>query len=82
MHGVFETGITTCATWHAAITLPNLDDGNQIMWQLLDRDIVAHPTLAPTAGHLTLPTGPGFGISLDREAVEAASRAATGEPQA
>ena len=78
MHGVFETGITTCATYHAAISLPNLDDGNQIMWQLLERDIVAHPSLAPAAGHLTLPIGPGFGFSLDEEAVAAARRAPAG----
>ena len=78
MHGVFETGITTCATYHAAITLPNIDDGNQIMWQLLERDIVARPSLIPTAGRLTLPAGPGFGFSLDREAIAAAREAQTG----
>ena len=76
IHGVFETGITTCATYHAAITLPNLDDGNQIMWQLLAHDIVARPSLAPTAGRLRLPAGPGFGFSLEHEALRAASRAA------
>ena len=76
MHGVFETGITTCATWHAAVTLPNLDDGNQIMWQLLERDVVARPSLGPVTGRLVLPAGPGFGFSLDREALGAASRAA------
>ena len=75
MHGVFETGITTCATYHAAISLPNLDDGNQIMWQLLERDIVARPSLVPAAGRLTLPAGPGFGFSLDREAIAAARNA-------
>ena len=77
MHGVFETGITTCATWHAAVTLPNLDDGNQIMWQLLAPDIVARPSLQPVAGHLTLPAGPGFGFALDPAALDAARRAAT-----
>ena len=78
MHGVFETGITTCATYHAAISLPNLDDGNQIMWQLLERDIVARPALSPVAGHLTLPAGPGLGFSLDEEALAAARRAPAG----
>lgn len=47
LHGVFETGITTCASYQAAVTLPNLDDGNQIMWQLLARDIVDSPSLVP-----------------------------------
>ena len=76
MHGVFETGITTCAAYHAAITLPNLDDGNQIMWQLLAQDVVASPSLAPAAGRLTLPSGPGFGFSLHQDVVRTASRAA------
>ena len=79
MHGVFETGITTCATWHAAITLPNLDDGNQIMWQLLAPDIVAHPSLAPASGRLVLPAAPGFGFSLDPQALDAARASAAGE---
>ena len=73
MHGVFETGITTCATYHAAITLPNLDDGNQIMWQLLERDLVATPSLVTAAGALALPPAPGFGFSLDPAALDAAS---------
>ena len=64
MHGVFETGITTCATYHAAVTLPNLDDGNQIMWQLLERDVVASPSLVTTAGRLSLPPAPGLGFAL------------------
>ena len=75
VHGVFETGITTCATYHAAITLPNLDDGNQIMWQLLDRDLVATPSLVTEAGTLALPPAPGFGFSLDPEALGAARAA-------
>ena len=79
MHGVFETGITTCATWHAAVTLPNIDDGNQIMWQLLERDLVASPALVPAAGHLSLPADPGFGMSLDRDALDSATRAAAAE---
>src|SRR5262245_61482350 len=43
LHGVFESGITTCASYQAALTLPNLDDGNQIMWQLLAGDLVERP---------------------------------------
>jgi muconate cycloisomerase len=73
LHGVFESGITTCAAYQAAVTLPNLDDGNQIMWQLLARDLVAAPSLAPAAGRLALPPAPGLGFSLDPAAVAAAA---------
>ena len=47
LHGVFETGITTCASNQVAATSGNMDDGNQIMWQLLAEDIVAAPGLTP-----------------------------------
>ena len=74
VHGVFETGITTCASYHAAITLPNLDDGNQIMCQLLTRDIVDSPSLQPTEGRLTLPGGAGFGFALDQRVIDDAEK--------
>jgi muconate cycloisomerase len=73
LHGVFESGITTCASYQAALTLPNLDDGNQIMWQLLARDIVESPSLAPIAGKLSLPPAPGLGFSLDPARVKAST---------
>ena len=50
IHGVLETGITTCASIQAASGVPNMDDGNQIMWQLLEEDIVESPDLTPQAG--------------------------------
>jgi L-alanine-DL-glutamate epimerase-like enolase superfamily enzyme len=51
------------------LTLRNLTDGNQIMHQLLVRDIVARPDLTPQAGKLGLVEGPGFGFELDWDAV-------------
>ena len=73
LHGVYETGITTCAANQLAATLPNLDDGNQIMWQLLTEDIVATPDLTPSAGRLGIIDGPGLGFELDRAAVARAA---------
>ena len=35
IHGLHETGITTCAANHAAAVIHNLDDGNQYMNHLL-----------------------------------------------
>ena len=74
IHGVFETGITTCASYHAAVTLPNLDDGNQIMWQLLSRDVVSSPSLRPVEGKLSFPAGAGFGFTLDDQVVTEAQQ--------
>jgi len=70
IHGSFTTGITTCAEHHAALAMPNLDDGNQIMCQLLARDLVKAPTLRPRQGWLDAIDGPGLGCTLDPEALE------------
>jgi muconate cycloisomerase len=75
IHGVFETGLTTCATNQVAATIPNLDDGNQIMWQLLERDIVRQPDLTPVEGSIAVGDRPGLGFELDPEAVAAAAEA-------
>ena len=75
LHGIFESGITTCAANQAAATIPNLDDGNQIMWQILAEDLVSAPDLTPVAGRLPVLDGPGLGFELDRDAVARAAEA-------
>ena len=65
IHGSFTTGITTCAEHHIALAIPNLDDGNQIMCQLVQKDIVASPSLTPKEGWLDAIQGPGLGFELD-----------------
>jgi muconate cycloisomerase len=73
LHGVFESGITACAANQAAATIPNLDDGNQIMVQLLAEDIVGAPSLTPVQGRLPVVRGPGLGFELDGDAVARAA---------
>lgn len=73
IHGSFTTGVTTCAEHQAALAIPNLDDGNQIMCQLLARDIVAAPDLLPRAGWLPALTEPGLGLELAPAVVDAAA---------
>jgi muconate cycloisomerase len=75
IHGSFTSGITTCAEHQIGRFLPNLDHGNQIMWQLLKDDVVAQPSLTPDRGQLALPPAPGHGAALDAGVVrEAAER--------
>lgn len=71
IHSSFTTGITTAAEHQIARMIPNLDDGNQIMWQLAKDTIVAHPDLAPKGGWLDLPDAPGLGVTLDEGKVAA-----------
>jgi len=75
LHGIFETGITTCASNQVAATLGNMDDGNQIMWQLLAEDIVSSPSLEPTKGALPISDKPGLGFDLNEDAVARAAAA-------
>lgn len=73
IHSSMTTGITTAAEHHVGRAIPNLDDGNQIMWQLLQDNIVASPDLAPVKGQLALPATPGLGVTLDTDAVARAA---------
>lgn len=73
IHSSMTTGITTCAEHHVGRAIPNLDDGNQIMWQLLKEDIVEGPELTPVRGRLSLPARPGLGFTLDEDAVARAA---------
>jgi muconate cycloisomerase len=72
IHGLYETGITTCAANQVAATLPNLDDGNQYMNHFLEWDIVRSPDLSLKNGKLPVLEGPGLGFELDWDAVSRA----------
>jgi muconate cycloisomerase len=69
LHGLYETGITTCASNQVGATLANLDDGNQYMNHLLIEDIVARPNLVLQNGKLPVLPGPGLGFELNWDAV-------------
>ncbi|WP_421883262.1 mandelate racemase/muconate lactonizing enzyme family protein [Pacificispira sp.] len=72
IHSSFTSGITTCAEHQIALAMPNLDDGNQIMWQLAKDNTVATPGLAPKQGWMRLPDAPGLGFELDHAVIDAA----------
>lgn len=69
IHSSMTTAITTCAEHHVGRAIPNLDDGNQIMWQLLQENIIDAPDVAPVKGILSLAAKPGLGFDLNRDAV-------------
>lgn len=74
IHSSFTTGITTCAEHHIGLAIPNLDDGNQIMWQLVQKDIVATPDLDPKQGWIEAFQEPGLGFELDADLVRDGER--------
>ena len=73
IHSSMTTGITTVAEHHAGRAIPNLDDGNQIMWQLLEENLLEDPPVSPVKGRLSLAGKPGLGLSLDRDVVARAA---------
>ena len=75
IHGLWETGITTCAANHAASVIPNLDDGNQYMNHLLASDVISNPELSLVDGRLPVLSGPGFGFEIDSDEVARAAEA-------
>jgi len=75
LHGLYETGITTCAANQVAATIPNLDDANQHMTRFLAWDVVKSPSLEPRMGQLPILTGPGLGFEIDWTGVDRARHA-------
>jgi L-alanine-DL-glutamate epimerase-like enolase superfamily enzyme len=73
IHSSMTTGITTCAEHHVGRAIANLDDGNQIMWQLLEDNIIQTPGLIPNAGRLALQAGAGLGFVLNMDVVARAA---------
>jgi muconate cycloisomerase len=69
LHGLYETGITTCAAHQLAAACANIDDGNQHMLRFLEFDIVSAPDLTPQAGWLDVIRRPGLGFDLDPDKV-------------
>ncbi len=72
IHGLYETGITTCAANQVAAVIANLDDGNQYMNHFLQWDIIKRPDLTLRNGRLPVLAGPGLGFELDNDAIEQA----------
>ena len=69
IHGLYETGITTCAANQIASVLPNLDDGNQYMNHFLKWDIIKGSVLDITNGKMQVVSGVGLGFDIDMENV-------------
>src|SRR4029077_3021165 len=57
LHGLYETGIPTCAANQFPATIGNLDDANQHMTRFLAFDIVKAPDLTPRRGKLPVLRG-------------------------
>jgi L-alanine-DL-glutamate epimerase-like enolase superfamily enzyme len=68
-HAFADLGITTIATAHVLGTLPSPQLGHQQFLTFLVHDLLATP-VEFVEGAIPVPTGPGLGIELDRDALE------------
>lgn len=67
MHSGAEFGISQAATLHLAATLPNLVLACDSHYHHLTDDIIEGGKLQYKDGAMAVPSGPGLGISLDRD---------------
>lgn len=73
LHGQSVTSITDAAQHHLGICTTNLTQGNQIMHQLLEEDLVKTPDLTPTSGKIGPLDAAGLGVEIDSDAVARAA---------
>ena len=69
MHSNSHLGISLAAMVHLAAAVPNLTYACDTHWPWKTEDVVAGQPFIFSGGALRVPTGPGLGVELDREAL-------------
>ena len=69
MHSNSHLGISLAAMTHVAASVPNLTYALDTHWPWKDDDVIAEGALAFRDGEVTVPTSPGLGVELDRDAL-------------
>ncbi|TXJ86201.1 glucarate dehydratase [Streptomyces lavendulae] len=69
MHSNSHLGISLAAMTHLAAATPNLTYACDTHWPWKTEEVVAPGVLEFRDGSVTVPTGPGLGVELDRDAL-------------
>ena len=69
MHSNSHLGVSLAAMVHLAAATPNLTYACDTHWPWKTEDVVAGTPFTFVAGALAVPTGPGLGVELDRDAL-------------
>ncbi|MYU34018.1 glucarate dehydratase [Streptomyces sp. SID8358] len=69
MHSNSHLGISLAAMTHLAAATPNLTYACDTHWPWKDEDVVVPGALTFTGGAVRVPTAPGLGVELDRDAL-------------
>ena len=75
MHSNSHLGVSLAAMVHLAAATPNLTYACDTHYPWKTQDVVADGVLSFVDGSVAVPTGPGLGVSLDRDRLGRAARA-------
>ncbi len=65
-----ETGIASTAYLHVSAAAEHIREPSQTLLRWYGDDVIAEGLLSPRNGHLTVPDGPGLGVTLDTKALK------------
>lgn len=65
-----ETGIASAAYLHLTAALEHIRGASQTLFRWYADDVIEGGPFVPKDGHVTVPAGPGLGVTLDRKALE------------
>jgi glucarate dehydratase len=69
MHSNSHLGVSLAAMTHAAASVPNLTYALDTHWPWKTEDVVVEGTLSFNDGAVAVPSSPGLGVELDRDAL-------------
>ncbi len=69
-----ETGIASTAYLHVTAAIDHIDDASQTLFRWYADDVIEGGPYVPRGGFVSVPTGPGLGVELDRVALERCHR--------
>jgi len=69
MHSNSHLGVSLAAMTHVAATVPNLTYALDTHWPWKDEDVVVGGALSLRDGAVEVPSSPGLGVELDRDAL-------------
>src|ERR1019366_9010516 len=70
MHSNSHLGISLAAMTHVAAAVPNLTYALDTHWPWKDEDVIVGGVLTFKDGSVVVPTSPGLGVELDRDALD------------
>ncbi len=68
------SGLETAAYLHACAAHPHIREPNQSLLRQQPHDVIAEGPFSPKNNHITLPKGPGLGVTLDADRVAYCAR--------